>query len=551
MALTKNGNKEHGSIEVYFAKKLANNDKKVRDRAVKRIRSWLSGRPGDTFTDLDIMKLWKGLFYCMWFSDKPLVQEDLADSLSKLIHSMKDLSAAYKFCNCFLQTIGREWHGIDKLRLDKFYMLVRKVVKEMLEYIHQTRWNEDVLNKICEALLAGPCSVATKSFPDGIRMFVAEVLLDELQIVVGESHPPAAILSKLIDPFIVLSAQNESIIVFKSIEDELFKRLLSKEEGCKLSFDIDFETIGTRIFQEATKDKVSTKRRKKLLRYSNFFKEASKQKELDSTLQKQDASDQKKVKKEKKKAKKRKLEKSENQSKREKKGMKKVKVEDPGLQPKPSNDKSNKLNISTTDEAILEVSDEAAKKENTVVAKSSDTDMVSSDQQSETQDCIVKKLDFESSFTQDESSEGAQMDKSKKNQSAKKKKKSNRKSTSVEKNLTDTELNVSLDQAKDKAKTEDHGSSLNAGCQTSTKKDQSAKTRKAKTPISKKISSSPKGPVTRSSTKKKVVFELSRNAVTTISKLKVNPASVFTPEQKPVKSALKTSTPRRRASDFF
>ena len=26
------------------------------------------------FTHMEMMKLWKGLYYCMWMSDKPLVQ---------------------------------------------------------------------------------------------------------------------------------------------------------------------------------------------------------------------------------------------------------------------------------------------------------------------------------------------------------------------------------------------------------------------------------------------------------------------------------------------
>ena len=29
-------------------------------------------------TESELLKLWKGLFYCMWMSDKPLVQEELA-----------------------------------------------------------------------------------------------------------------------------------------------------------------------------------------------------------------------------------------------------------------------------------------------------------------------------------------------------------------------------------------------------------------------------------------------------------------------------------------
>lgn len=26
------------------------------------------------FGEVDLLKIWKGLFYCMWMSDKPLIQ---------------------------------------------------------------------------------------------------------------------------------------------------------------------------------------------------------------------------------------------------------------------------------------------------------------------------------------------------------------------------------------------------------------------------------------------------------------------------------------------
>ena len=36
-----------GGAEEHFAKKLANNEKKIRDRAVKKLRAWIRSRPKD------------------------------------------------------------------------------------------------------------------------------------------------------------------------------------------------------------------------------------------------------------------------------------------------------------------------------------------------------------------------------------------------------------------------------------------------------------------------------------------------------------------------
>lgn len=36
---------------------------------------------------MEMMKLWKGLFYAFWMSDKPPVQEELAIALSKMVQA--------------------------------------------------------------------------------------------------------------------------------------------------------------------------------------------------------------------------------------------------------------------------------------------------------------------------------------------------------------------------------------------------------------------------------------------------------------------------------
>lgn len=70
------------------------------------------------------MSLWKGLFYCMWLSDKMLVQEELAESLSKLVHCFNSKDNILLYTSCALKTLAIEWFGIDQYRLDKFLMVL-------------------------------------------------------------------------------------------------------------------------------------------------------------------------------------------------------------------------------------------------------------------------------------------------------------------------------------------------------------------------------------------------------------------------------------------
>lgn len=75
------------------------------------------------FSEDELMKLWKGLFYCMWMSDKPLIQEDLAETISGLIHCVVDRKLGLKFISVALRTMARDWSGIDTWRMDKFLMV--------------------------------------------------------------------------------------------------------------------------------------------------------------------------------------------------------------------------------------------------------------------------------------------------------------------------------------------------------------------------------------------------------------------------------------------
>lgn len=59
----------------------------------------------------------------MWMSDKPLVQEALADDLASLVHCFQIPEIGIQFYGIFLETMNKEWFGIDQWRIDKFMMV--------------------------------------------------------------------------------------------------------------------------------------------------------------------------------------------------------------------------------------------------------------------------------------------------------------------------------------------------------------------------------------------------------------------------------------------
>ena len=109
--------------ELKLARALVSPDEATRKKSVKALEKYIKSIV--EFTDLEMLKLWKALFYCFWYSDKSPIQIQLANSISMLIHHFSTTNLALMFFRSFLQTMMREWHFIDQYRINKFYNLIR------------------------------------------------------------------------------------------------------------------------------------------------------------------------------------------------------------------------------------------------------------------------------------------------------------------------------------------------------------------------------------------------------------------------------------------
>ena len=108
----------------------------------------------------EFLKLWKGFFYCFWLSDKTDGQNNLAELIANLVQNLpveKDgtffESGASRFLRSFWETMGREWSGLDRLRLNKYYNLIKQVLHksfQMIAIISETEegsvtWSSDLV----------------------------------------------------------------------------------------------------------------------------------------------------------------------------------------------------------------------------------------------------------------------------------------------------------------------------------------------------------------------------------------------------------------------
>ncbi|CAH0476006.1 unnamed protein product [Peronospora belbahrii] len=204
-----------------FGQHLAHTEQKYRDRALKKLSVYLTKKKA--WTSLEWDKLWMALFYCMWMSDKRPVQEELSSNLAALVHCIPSIDLALDFVHSFFRTMQREWHGLDGLRLDKFYSLVRKFVRETVVLFRTQDWKETLVQQFVTILLTEVVS----QLPNGLRLHLADLYLTEMYNAAGKDITTEAFLM-LLEPFFTLLRSEYDKTVFKRVREVVFEEMLTK-----------------------------------------------------------------------------------------------------------------------------------------------------------------------------------------------------------------------------------------------------------------------------------------------------------------------------------
>jgi hypothetical protein len=127
------------------------------------------------------LKLWRALFYCMWMSDKTLVQQDLALRMALMLRRLP-APAQPPFASAFFATMRREWLGLDRYRVDKFLSLIRRVVFELFFVCWGTAGREGAATR---AALLGALTLTVCEPPLGVQLHVCRVFVEELACATG------------------------------------------------------------------------------------------------------------------------------------------------------------------------------------------------------------------------------------------------------------------------------------------------------------------------------------------------------------------------------
>ncbi|CAD6909739.1 unnamed protein product, partial [Tilletia controversa] len=231
---------------------LASTEKRIRDGAIRSLAAFVS-RPSSSSSSAhqddppstsavilpaEMAKLWKGIFYCFWMSDKPLVQQALASELAQLVlrianppqgkkrssteeqqeqHDALDpgrVDSAIAFLQGFWAAMAREWPLIDKHRVDKYLLLMRRFTGAGFQLCQLTNWDPSALARLNDVLTTptpapgsasqddsndpfarggpGPLAVHDIKLPDSISYHVADIWVDELSNALATADEPSS-----------------------------------------------------------------------------------------------------------------------------------------------------------------------------------------------------------------------------------------------------------------------------------------------------------------------------------------------------------------------
>lgn len=208
-------------------KHLASCSTAVRSQSLRQIQSWLASE-SEQLSDSDIKKLWKGLFYCLWHADKTPNQVALIDRLISLFLSLQP-AVSLEFFRGFLITLRREWSGIDRLRLDKFYLLIRRFVKALFELMRLRKWDLGILGEYFGVLENDSLLADDKLQGNGVNYHVASVFLEELAAVGFPVRKE--VVDVILGPFFAVMKRGTDKILLGKVKSNVFEELVKAGTG--------------------------------------------------------------------------------------------------------------------------------------------------------------------------------------------------------------------------------------------------------------------------------------------------------------------------------
>jgi hypothetical protein len=270
-------------------------DKRIRDRGVKFLGRFLVNGAA-TLTDADFGKVWRGLYFCMWHSDKPLVQEELATALGRLgpaaFRAAGMPSAAVRFAGAFFAEMRLQWDTIDDLRLDKFMRLVRRVLEGVAGVLAAANWDTELVALFCSAVLGRGVLDPTpvRPVPSDLQLHVITILFPVLTAAGEDSSVkrqndsgengtttptiPLRATDAILDCFLMYAESGPNKTAVDAFHKLILGKMLRKDEQSMSGVECDLEGLRKRAMARGEADGLVPWQRSRMHRIVDHITEA-------------------------------------------------------------------------------------------------------------------------------------------------------------------------------------------------------------------------------------------------------------------------------------
>lgn len=218
-----------GERELMLARALADTEERTRGSSLVSLRAWLKDN-GDKLVKNEMDRLWKALFYCVWMTDK----RARISAIVKDIVLLEDI-LGMKHIRALFRCMVREWMGIDKHRVDKYYELLNVAIEHCADKLSECssdeslrKWVEEFISCISEDLIAkvnrGGKGVLMHVVDKWVDIVLNPVLLKACTISRNEVH---WCWDRLLQPFLELlgSADARLNAVKRKFEERVVSEL--------------------------------------------------------------------------------------------------------------------------------------------------------------------------------------------------------------------------------------------------------------------------------------------------------------------------------------
>ncbi|KAI6380296.1 hypothetical protein MCOR25_001723 [Pyricularia grisea] len=247
-----------------FIRNLASSDRKLRTQALTSLQNFLSSRRStNALGPVEILKLWKGLYYALWMCDRAIPQQNLCNDLAGLMHQLPRESVI-PWLRGFWATMAREWASIDVLRMEKFLLLVRRVLGASFSWMKREqegdnggkkrkktpsaegRWHQDRVDDVLALLQEWPFSTAE------------EIEAREALVAKGEHRdlvPPTVAAGLRIHTLDIWVDEAEKVGLVDAEDDQEAPKILERINALVEALHKETETTSVKVrANEALKD---------------------------------------------------------------------------------------------------------------------------------------------------------------------------------------------------------------------------------------------------------------------------------------------------------